>query len=380
MSMMPRIAIPFMVCCAVLTAVSAHEEYYLEELCGENMVVNLNETSKFIIQLSKNEDDLTSTGRHGSCHGLLHFRWSGYQELWVTVRVRNASFVKDPAADQQQQQQYGGCNAVHALQLVSHDGIRSLIGPSEFSMRFVSDVRFKYYRLGVTGENSTFWMTVMIEPFNIPTRAEYFNRRNYHNVSLEEYCGRNVFENVTDGTIRWFLNTAAPSFDEPPRNQCFTLFTFHNTKMLSSEKDASMGLSVPYFVNIEMGESQLRKLTIPQHGCLMDQQVVLRGCGWIHTLEPRRRSSLLMRHSGHASLGYFRRKPFDEQFAELNISIRINEGDEYVMDVEYNEQEASELQVTIISRASVPERKLIEDSIWTLVDIVSQALLLNTIH
>lgn len=26
MSMMPRIAIPFMVCCAVLTAVSAHEE------------------------------------------------------------------------------------------------------------------------------------------------------------------------------------------------------------------------------------------------------------------------------------------------------------------------------------------------------------------
>lgn len=96
---------------------------YLEELCGENMVVNLNETSKFIIQLSKNEDDLTSTGRHGSCHGLLHFRWSGYQELWVTVRVRNASFVKDPAADQQQQQQYGGCNAVHALQVNNYQRI-----------------------------------------------------------------------------------------------------------------------------------------------------------------------------------------------------------------------------------------------------------------
>lgn len=55
--------------------------------------------------------------------------------------------------------------------------------------------------------------------------------------------------------------------------------------------------------------------------------VQLRGDGWMQTFPPREHSSILMRHSGQTAIGYFRRKQFHQEFAKLDMSIRINEGE-----------------------------------------------------
>lgn len=88
--------------------------------------------------------------------------------------------------------------------------------------------------------------------------------------SFEEYCGRNVFENVTDGTIRWSLNVAAPNFEEPPQEQCNSVFSF-----FSHSDEALEQQNLPYFVFVDVQESHLRDATIPQHGCLVEQQIVV---------------------------------------------------------------------------------------------------------
>lgn len=67
------------------------------------------------------------------------------------------------------------------LQLISHEGVRSLIGPSEFSMRFVSNVRLRYFRFGLNTTKSKIEMDIKVEPFNFTAKPEYFNSWNYQN-------------------------------------------------------------------------------------------------------------------------------------------------------------------------------------------------------
>lgn len=85
---------------------------YLEELCGGNQLVNLSETSTFSVKLAREVRSSASDHRPSSCHGLLNFRWPTYQELWISVNVRNLSFALDYNTHE-----HGGCNAVQGLQV-----------------------------------------------------------------------------------------------------------------------------------------------------------------------------------------------------------------------------------------------------------------------
>lgn len=77
-----------------------------------------------------------------------------------------------------------------------------------------------------------------------------------------------MIENVTDGAIRWSFNVAAPTFEEAPMEQCSTVFSC-NTYL------GDLFEQRPYFVFVEIRESHLMDQTIPSHGCLVNQQLIV---------------------------------------------------------------------------------------------------------
>ncbi|XP_003739859.1 uncharacterized protein LOC100899822 [Galendromus occidentalis] len=289
------------------------KEYSLEALCGTHTDLRVANVTSFTLRAGKETSP--------TCHGTLNVRWETQQAFWVTVTVRRFSFTRSSASVRD-----GACNTPQPIKLVSYDGIRSISGPTEFSMRFFSSVQLQYSRR-IPFENSELDMTITVEPFEIEEKVEWFNRHNYHNVSLEDFCGQNLSENVSDGAVRWGLNVIPPPWKTDPDSKCLTALNFH----AGNSPD-------PYFVSVGVHDSDLgSEADGSRRQCLSRHPLSIRGLNWIHTVTPGCSVLTLMRHSGITRVVYDRKEPYKETMY-LNMTLRLNEGDYFVTDKEYDEE------------------------------------------